>query len=149
MKRSSLYVLAAALIAAFTLALLPTQQSVSADGHGDKDGAKVIHEAMETLGSTYRLVRRQMSKPDMNADTADKLALMIKASVDAKAHMPATASTGDLKNSYRAIMNKLIVALANAENAALEGDNAALKKFVLEANSVKGEGHELFIPEEE
>ena len=149
MKRSSLYVLAAALIAVFTLALLPTQQPVSADSHGDKDGKEVLHEAMEELGSTYRLVRRQMSKPDMNADTADKLAAMIQASVAAKAHMPETASTGDLKNSYRMIMNKLIVALANAENAALEGDNAALKKYVLEANSVKGEGHELFIPEEE
>lgn len=149
MNRSSLYVLAAALIAAFTLALLPTQQTVTADGHGGGEGAKVIHEAMEELGSTYRLVRRQMSKPDKNADTADKLAAMIKASVAAKAHMPATASTGDLKNSYRAIMNKLIVALANAENAALAGDNAKLKEYVLEANSVKGEGHELFIPEEE
>lgn len=148
MKRSSLYVLAAALIAAFTLALLPTQQPVSADSHGDK-GQEVIHEAMELLGSTYRTVRRQMSKPDMNADTADKLAAMIKASVDAKAHMPATASTGDLKNSYRVIMNKLIITLANAENAALAGDNDKLKDYVMEANQVKGEGHELFIPEEE
>lgn len=149
MKRSSLYMLAAALIAAFTLALMPTQQPASADSHGEGEGAKVIHEAMEMLGSTYRTVRRQMSKPDMNADTADKLAAMIKASVDAKAHMPETASTGDLKNSYRAIMNKLIVALANAENAALAGDNDKLKEYVLEANQVKGEGHELFIPEEE
>lgn len=149
MKRSSLFVVTAALIAAFMLALLPTQQTVSADGHGDKDGAKIIHEAMEELGGTYRLVRRQMSKPDMNADTADKLASMIKASVAAKAHMPETASTGDLKNSYRAIMNKLIIALANAENAALAGDNDKLKEYVLDANSVKGEGHELFIPEED
>ena len=147
MKRSSLYVLAAALIAAFTLALMPTQQPVSADSHGDK-GHEVLHEAMEELGGTYRLVRRQMSKPDMNADTAEKLASMIEASVRAKAHLPETASTGDLKNSYRAIMNKLIIALANAENAALAGDNDKLKEYVLEANSVKGEGHELFIPEE-
>ena len=149
MKRSSLYVLAAALIAALTLALLPTQQPASADSHGEKDGAKVIHEAMETLGSTYRLVRRQMSKPDMNADTADKLSTMIQSAVAAKAHLPATASTDDLKNSYRVIMNKLIVSLASAENAALAGDNDKLKEYVLEANSAKGEGHELFIPEEE
>ena len=104
---------------------------------------------MELLGGHYRTVRRQMSKADMNAETAKLLSEMIDASVAAKAHMPATATTGDLKNSYRVIMNKLIVALANAENAALEGDNAKLKDFVLEANQVKGEGHELFIPEEE
>jgi soluble cytochrome b562 len=148
MKRSSLYVLAASLIAAFTLALLPTQQPVSADDHGDK-GAEVIHETMEILGSTYRQVRRQMSKADQNADTADKLATMIDASVKAKAYMPKTATTDDLKDSYRVVMNKLIVALANAENAALEGDNAKLREYVLEANRVKGEGHELFIPEDE
>lgn len=40
MKRSSLFVVTAALIAAFTLALLPTQQTVTADGHGDKDGTR-------------------------------------------------------------------------------------------------------------
>lgn len=147
MKQSSLYVLTAALIAAFTLALMPTQQTVSADDHGDSK--KVIMETMEVLGGTYRLVRRQMGKADMNADTADKLATMIDASVKAKGHLPETASTDDLKNSYRVVMNKLIVALANAENAALEGDNAKLREYVLEANKVKGEGHELFIPEED
>lgn len=149
MKRSSLYVLAAALIAACTLTLMPTQQPASADNHGEKNGKEVIHEAMELLGSSYRDVRRQMTKPEMNADTAQKLASMIQASVAAKAHLPETASTDDLKSSYRVIMNKLIVALANAENAALTGDNAKLKDYVLEANTVKGEGHELFIPEEE
>ena len=147
MKRSSLYVLAAALIAAFTLALMPTQQPASADNHGDK-GAKVIHEAMELLNGHYRTVRRQMGSADKNAETAGLLSEMIDASVAAKAHMPATASTDDLKSSYRVIMNKLIVALANAENAALQGDNDKLKEYVLEANQVKGEGHELFIPEE-
>lgn len=148
MKRSSLYVLSAVLIAAFTLALMPTQQSASADGHGDK-GAEVIHETMELLGGHYRKVRRQMSNADMNADTAQLLSEMIDASVAAKAHMPATATTDDLKSSYRVVMNNLIVALANAENAALEGDNTKLKEFVLEANQVKGQGHELFIPEDE
>eukprot|EP00752_Nemacystus_decipiens_P014104 g12540.t1 len=114
----------------------------------DSEGAKVIHDTMELLGGNYRLVRRQMRKPEMNADTAGKLAEMIDASVKAKAYMPATASTDDLKGSYRIIMNKLIVALANAENAALEGDNAKLEEYIKEANSVKGEGHELFIPED-
>ena len=148
MKRSSLYVLAAALIAAFTLALLPTQQTVSADGHGDHgDGQEVIHEAMETLSGTYRLVRRQMSKADKNADTAEKLATMIDASIKAKGHLPETAMNDDLKKTYRITMNKLIITLANAENAALEGDNAKLKEYVLEANKVKGEGHDLFIAE--
>lgn len=150
MKRSSLYVLAAALIAAFTLTLLPTQQTVSADGHGDHaDGQKVIHEAMETLSGTYRLIRRQMSKPDKNADTADKLATMIDASIMAKGHLPETAMTDDLKKTYRMTMNKLIITLANAENAALAGDNDKLKEYVLEANKVKGEGHELFIAEDD
>ncbi|MGB0767009.1 MAG: cytochrome b562 [Phycisphaeraceae bacterium] len=144
MKRSSLYVLAAALLAAFTLALLPTQQPVSAD----EDGQKAIMEAMEVLNGNYRKVRRQMSKADQNADTANLLAEMIDASVMSKAHLPKTASTDELKDSYRVVMNKLIIALAQAENAALEGDNDKLREFVLEANQVKGEGHELFIADE-
>jgi uncharacterized membrane-anchored protein YhcB (DUF1043 family) len=146
MKRSSLYVLAAALIAAFTLALLPTQQPVSADDHGDSQ--KVIHEAMEQLGASYKQVRRNMRDADKNAETAELLAGMIKSSVEAKAHLPKTASTDDLKQSYRVIMNKLIVSLANAENAALTGDSDKLREYVLEANTVKGEGHELFITED-
>lgn len=146
MKRSSLYVLAAALIAGFTLALLPTQQPVSAD---DEDGQEVIQEAMQLLGGNYRKVRRQMNKPEMNADTANLLSEMIAASVKSKAYLPETASTDDLKSSYRVIMNKLIVAMANAENAALAGDNGKLKEYVLKANTVKGEGHELFISEDD
>lgn len=148
MKRSPLYVLAAALTAAFTLALLPTQQPASADGHADADSQQAIMESMDVLSSTYSLVRRQMGKADQNADTADKLATMIDASVKAKAHLPETATSDDLKDSYRVVMNKLIVALANAENAALQGDNAKLRQYVLEANRVKGEGHELFIADE-
>jgi len=166
MKRSSLYVLAAALIAVFSLTLLPTQQFVSADNHGDKHADKDghdghghggdAHEKLEEImtgengmASNYRLVRRQMKKPDMNADTAGKLAHMIDLAVQAKSLTPGTATTDDLTTKYRVIMNKLIVALASAENAALTGDNAKLKEYVLEANQVKGEGHELFIPEED
>ena len=148
MKRSSLYVLAAALAAALTLALLPVQQSAVADGHGGSDGQEAIHEAMEELGGTYRLVRRQMKDPEKNADTAEKLAAMIDASVKAKAYLPETATTDDLKTSYRVIMNKLIIVLAQAENAALQGDNEKLQEYVKQANAVKGEGHELFITEE-
>ena len=148
MKRSSLYVLAAALIAALTLALLPTHQPAVADSHGDSKGHEVIHEAMEELGGTYRLVRRQMKDPEKNADTAEKLAAMIDATVKAKAHLPESATTDDLKTSYRVIMNKLIIVLAQAENAALQGDNDKLREYVTQANAVKGEGHELFITEE-
>ena len=144
MKRSSLVLLVVALIAAASMTLLPTQQAASADS-----GEKELHEAMETLGGTYRLVRRQMAKPDMNADTADKLATMIDASQTAKKHLPKTASTDDLKKSYRVIMNKLIIVLAQAENAALAGDQDKLRELVLAANTVKGEGHELFIADDE
>ena len=56
MKRSSLYILAAALVAAFTLAVLPTQQPVSADS----DSKKAIAEAMEVLAGNYRQIRRNL-----------------------------------------------------------------------------------------
>lgn len=147
MKRSPLVLLALALIATATLSVMPTQQTAVADNHGDSHEA--LEKSMETLASNYRTVRRQMGKADMNADTADKLAEMNLAAVEAKKHLPETASTGDMKKSYRVIMNKLIIVLAQAENAALEGDQAKLRQYVLEANKVKGEGHEMFIPDDE
>ncbi len=147
MKRSSLIVLAVALLAAAALTLAPTQQPAVADGHGGDHEA--LHESMETLGKTYRLVRRQAGKADMNADTADKLHTMIQAAMQAKGAIPETASTDDLKNTYRVVMNKLIIVLAQAENAALTGDQDALQQYVREANNVKNEGHELFIADDE
>lgn len=149
MKRSSLSVLAAALIAALTLALLSTQQPAAADNHGEKDGAKVIHEAMEVLGSNYKRAYRNLKDPSKIAESAELLSEMIAISVEAKAHLPKSATTDDLKVSYRVIMNKLIAVLANAENAALAGDNAKLEALLKEAKDVKGEGHELFITEDE
>ena len=146
MKRSSLVLLVAALIAAASLTVMPTQQPAVADGH---EKPKDIAESMEYLAGTYRTVRRQMGKADMNADTADKLSGMIYVSTVSKEYMPKTATTDDLKNSYRVVMNKLIIALAHAENAALTGEQADLRKYVLEANTVRGEGHELFIPDDE
>ncbi|MFN3168037.1 MAG: cytochrome b562 [Phycisphaeraceae bacterium] len=145
MKRSPLVVLVVALMAAATFTVLPTQQPAAADSKSEE----VLHETMETLGKNYRLVRRQMGKADMNADTADKLAEMIDAAHQAKTAIPDTATTGDLKTKYRVIMNKLIIILAQAENAALEGDQDKLREYVLDANNVKGEGHELFIADDE
>ena len=151
MKRSPFYVLAAALLAAFALALLPTQQPASADNHADGhgDSAEVIHEAMEALGSGYKQVNRNLKDPSKTAESAEILAEMIASSVKAKGHLPKSASTDDLKTSYRVIMNKLVIVLAQAENAALAGDNEKLAQYVKEAKDVKGDGHSLFITEDE
>ena len=148
MKRKPLLLIVPALIAALALMLAPTQQPVVADGHGG-EGHEVLHEAMEVLQDEFRMVRRQMGNADMNADTADRLALMIDASIAAKSVLPETATTDDLRNSYRVIMNRLIVELAQAENAALEGDNTALRAHITAANGVKGDGHEMFIADDE
>ena len=69
--------------------------------------------------------------------------------VKAKAAIPGTATNDELKAKYRVVMNKLIIVLAQAENAALEGDQDALAKYIREANTVKGEGHEMFIADDE
>jgi ABC-type cobalt transport system substrate-binding protein len=151
MKRSPLYVLAAAMVAVFALVLLPTQQPASADSHGgsDADSGEAIHEAMVALGRSYKKVNSNLKDPEKTAASAEILAEMIATTVQAKAHLPKTATTDDLKVSYRVIMNKLIVVLANAENAALAGDNEKLAEYVKEAKGVKGEGHVLFITEDE
>lgn len=146
MTRIPLALIALTLIAAMTLALLPAQQPAIAAGG---DNHKILHETMEVLAINYRTVRRSARDASKNAQTAKLLSEMIDASVKAKTALPETASTDDLKKSYRVIMNKLIVVLAQAENAALAGEQDKLQELVREANNVKGEGHEMFIADDE
>ena len=146
----ALFALAMLILGAVTLVPRPT--AVIADGHGEGDE---LHEAMEEMNGLYRQVRRQARDETKNADTADKLSEMAALALAAKAYIPEMVSElpadqqGDLANTYRAMMNELVVDLLTAENALLEGDNAAAWAAVLEANDVKGRGHELFIPEDE
>lgn len=146
MKRPSLMLFVFALLAAMSLTLSPAIKPAVADGEG---GNKVLHDAMELLSGHYRTVRRQMGDASKNAETANLLAEMGAATANAKQHLPKTATTDDLKNSYRVLMNKLIVLIAQAENAALAGEQDKLKDLVTEMNNVKKDGHALFIADDE
>lgn len=143
MKRSSMYVLVAALAVSFTLALLPTQQPAVAQDDSDK-----LLRAMAEIGSKFSQVRRQRNKPEMYEDTAKLLSEIIEVSVACKPYMPESATTDDLKLTYKVLMNKMIIAFANAENAALQGDKEKLNQYIKEAQDLRSEGHELFITEE-
>lgn len=144
MKRSSLVLFVVALIAAASLTLIPTQQPASAAEKGEE-----LHEAMEVLGGQYKALRRQVSDSSKNADSAERLGLMLEASYTAKKHMPETASTDDLKKSYRVMMNKMIIALSEAENAALQGDQDKLKLHFDALKDIKDGGHALFLSDDD
>ena len=148
MKRTPLFALALALIAVLTFTLM-TQQTATADDHKGGEAGEKLHELMEDMGGTYREVRRSSRDASKNVQTAAKLAHMIELAVESKKHIPVTATTDDLKSTYRVTLNKLILVLSQAENAALKGNMDDLKKYVLEANHVKGEGHELFIADDD
>lgn len=146
----------AGLLAVFPGATTP----VLADHHGGgHDQAHADHEtlehAMETINQNYRAVRRSSRDASKNAETADLLAEMIAASIEAKGALPGIVhgAEGDAKaelaSIYRKTMNDLIINLAQAENAALEGRNDELSDLILAANDIKAAGHELFIPEDE
>jgi len=146
MKRSNLFLLVPTLLAALTLAMFPAaQQSAFAD---DDEEEGPIHEAMEIINDNFRVVRRQADDATLNADSADRLGVIMAAVSEAKLHMPETATTDELRASYRLMMNRLLVEIALAENAALEGDNAALAEHIGNANNIRREGHAAFIPEE-
>jgi len=131
--------------------LVPRPTPVAADAYGNAE----LHEAMEEMNGLYRTVRRQARDETKNAETADAIAEMVTLTIQAKAMIPAMVGElpadqqGDMANQYRMMMNELAVDLLTAETALLEGDNAAAWAAILEANDVKGRGHELFIPEEE
>ncbi|MFI4861118.1 MAG: cytochrome b562 [Phycisphaerales bacterium JB063] len=136
-------------VAAVTLVPRPTP--VAADDHAGHE----LHEAMEEMNGLYRSIRRQTRDESQNADTVEKLHEMATLALAAKAHLPAmvadlpAAQQAELTATYRKLMNEVVVHLLTAENALLEGDNAAAWEAVLAANEVKGQGHELFIPEDE
>jgi|GEM_PF-2353126 len=146
MKRTPVTLLTFALVALMTLSMLPTQQPASAAQN--EKGNDALHEAMVQLAGNYKQVRKQMKDASLNADTADKLAAMTAAAIHAKSIIPETATNDELKKTYRVLMNKLIAVLSEAENAALAGEQDKLAELVLAANTVKGEGHELFLKED-
>ncbi|MEM9414763.1 MAG: cytochrome b562 [Planctomycetota bacterium] len=146
-------------------ALLPRPTFVAADGddghthaegegHGHSHG-HALHEAMEEMNAHYRQVRRQGRDAAKNADTIEHLHALAVLSLESKAFIPEMADdlpAGErdaLAATYRTLMNELVMHLLAAENALLEGDNAAAWESILAANDVKGRGHELFIPEDE
>lgn len=142
---------ALALLIAGAAVFVPRPTPAAADAHGNED----LHETMEEMNDLYRQVRRQARDETKNADTADKLHELATLALAAKGHLPAMIGEmpedqqAELSRTYRTMMNDLVTYLLAAENAVLAGDNAAAWDAVLSANEVKGEGHELFIPEDE
>ena len=161
MTRNMKFGFAAVLLSgAGLLAVLPGLSTPAlADNHGGGDQAHADHEtlehAMETLNQNYRAVRRSSRDAAKNAETADLLAEMIAAAIEAKGALPGIVhgaeggAKAELTMVYRKTMNDLIINLAQAENAALEGRNDELGELIMAANEIKAAGHELFIPEDE
>ena len=151
MKRSPLVLLVVALLAVAAFTIAPTQRPAAADDdrHEKHEKSEALHEAMETLAKNYRYVRRQAGDASKNADTAERLSKMGEAAHIAKMHLPETASTEDLKKSYRIMMNKLIIAFAEGENAALQGDQEKLGQSIDAMGTLKEMGHEKFLAEDD
>lgn len=151
MCKNSVAIFGLAVLVAGSAMFLPRPTPVTADEHGSHE----LHEAMEDMNGLYRLIRRQARDEAQNADTADKLHEMATMALAAKAHIPGMVAEMPedqqalLAATYRTMMNELVIDLLTAESALLAGDNAAAWDAVLEANDVKGRGHELFIPEDE
>ena len=159
MKRTLTTSLAALILGgAATLTLWPGATTPAlADNHGDQAHAdhETLEEAMEIINTNYRSARRSARDASKNAETADALAEMITAATQAKAALPGVIHAADgqakteLTTVYRKTMNDLIIILAQAENAALAGENDKLNELLLQANEIKAAGHELFIPEDD
>ncbi|MEM1355290.1 MAG: cytochrome b562 [Planctomycetota bacterium] len=155
MKRNlTTSLVALALGGALAFAFWPgTSTPALANQDSASDQAKLA-EAMAVINTNFRSARRGARDASKNAETADALSEVIVASIACKDLMPRLvaetqgADQAELMKTYRRIMNDLIIVLAQAENAALAGDNEKLGELLREANEVKAEGHELFIPED-
>jgi hypothetical protein len=158
-KKMQLGLVAVLFSGAGMLAVLPglSTPALAVNQAGDQAHAdhETLEAAMETINTNYRSVRRSSRDAEKNGETADLLAEMITAAIEAKTALPGVIHTADdeakaeLTAIYRKTMNDLIIILAQAENAALDGDNEKLGELVLAANEIKAVGHELFIPDDE
>lgn len=151
MRKNSVAMFGLAVLVAGAAVFVPRPAQVAADAHGNDE----LHEAMEEMNGLYRTIRRQARDETKNAETADAIHEMAAMALAAKQHIPAMVNDmpqdqqQQLAATYRSMMNELVIDLLTAETALLAGDNAAAWEAILEANDVKGRGHELFIPEDE
>ena len=146
MNRSSLIVLAVALIAAVSLTLMPARPSAAADRDEEVISNDDVRQAMAVLTKNQKALRKQMRDPAKNADSANKLSAMLDAAVLSKQYVPSWFETQDQKKSYRIMMNKFIITLVEAENAALQDEQEKLLKQYEIINAIKEEAHKTFLP---
>lgn len=156
MKFAGGLLMAIALLLLVGLALGPQASPVLADEHEhEHEHGEGLGESMDQMNGLFRQVRRSARDASKNEETAEKLARLTALVIQGKDYPPHMISQvpedqrDELMRSYRLIMIELAQAFLNAEAAILEDRNDDAWEHLLEANEIKGRGHELFLPEDD
>jgi hypothetical protein len=118
------------------------------------DDHEALEKEMETINSHYKTLRRDARKGEYAPDTAGKFPEMLHAAITAMhlkppmiAKVPADKQAQFLVD-YKKEMKKMIVHIIDMEIAFDEGRKDDLAKMIDDLNTIKGDGHEKFVPEE-
>jgi hypothetical protein len=105
---------------------------------------------MDKMSSAFRVIGRQVEKPDMNADSLAKLAVLkenanasLKLEPAMKAEKPA-AEQAKFVADYQAKMKEFIALVEKLEVALKANDNAEATKLVASMRDAQKAGHKQF-----
>ena len=129
------------------LAALWVTAPVGKSQAADSKPKSPIEPAMEQLASTFRKLRRQISKPEENESTLKLIAQMQTAAVKAKSLIPlkvselAAEKQPEALKRYRVGLVDLLTNLLAAEKAILESRNGDAVNSLKKLDVIKNEGH--------
>lgn len=126
--------------------------------HGDSDDESPVHERMEEMGKSMRVLARGLNSADPAAGKADYLEALQKMqllAVEAKALVPSTmekvpeADRPAKLAGYRADLAATIAIMLEIEQAVLSDQWDAAKEAFGKLRAARKDGHEKYAPEEE
>lgn len=133
----------------------PANPPATKPAREERENPKALEKSMEQMGRAFKVLRQQITKPEMNESSLTQLANLQRATVEAKRHLPpelAKLPEADRKAKaleYKQMMNNLVRAQLDVEDALLEGDNEKAATALNSVHDIEESGHKDFRSKED
>lgn len=113
----------------------------------EKENPKALEKSMEQMERSFKTLRKQIEKPEMNESSLTQVENLLRATVEAKRHLPPILSKlPDAEKKakaveYKQMMISLVRAELDVEDALLEGDNAKAATSLSAVHDLEVAGH--------
>ena len=139
----------------FSGAAPPGPRPAQAESGEDHEQASPLHEAMEDMDKPFRALRRQLRDASRNEESLEMLQGLQRLAATALREAPRRIEHVDEDDrprfllDYKRKMIEFYVAMLEAEEALLAGDNDKARAAYKKMGKLKREGHEAFQEEDE